>query len=401
VPTMKIHRLGWRFFPVILLGISAWLGNSIRTRPQASRATGVPLATEDRLKNPGWWPTKGTPPRNEYAGADACAKCHGSKFATQRFTPMARAAAKPADAEVLRTHNRLTFRLDGYSYEIARTENGSVYSVSDGTSSISQPLSWAFGIGEVGQTYIFEKNETFHESRVSFYPAAEGLLDLTLGHQPPLPNQLENAPGRAISTSEARLCFGCHTTASTTGNQFDVRHLFPGVGCEACHGPGAKHVAAMQGGHIEQGKRLTLNPARLKPVDSVDFCGACHRTSWDVVLGGLTGIANVRFQPYRLEKSRCWGKGDARITCIACHDPHLPLVRDAAAYDKQCLRCHLVKTTIKPALKATQTRPGAPCPVSDNKCVTCHMPKYELPGFHAKFTDHWIRIARPNAPYPD
>jgi hypothetical protein len=28
------------------------------------------------------------------------------------------------------------------------------------------------------------------------------------------------------------------------------------------------------------------------------------------------------------------------------------------------------------------------------------MPKVELTGMHASFTDHWIRIARPNGPTP-
>jgi formate-dependent nitrite reductase cytochrome c552 subunit len=34
-------------------------------------------------------------------------------------------------------------------------------------------------------------------------------------------------------------------------------------------------------------------------------------------------------------------------------------------------------------------------------CVTCHMPKLELPGAHFAFTDHYIRIVQPNIPYPD
>ena len=54
------------------------------------------------------------------------------------------------------------------------------------------------------------------------------------------------------------------------------------------------------------------------------------------------GSLNVRFQPYRLENSRCWkeGKGDARITCLSCHDPHQPLAMDPASYDSSCLQCH-------------------------------------------------------------
>jgi hypothetical protein len=29
------------------------------------------------------------------------------------------------------------------------------------------------------------------------------------------------------------------------------------------------------------------------------------------------------------------------------------------------------------------------------------MPRLDLPGAHRKFTDHWIRIAKANEPYPD
>jgi formate-dependent nitrite reductase cytochrome c552 subunit len=39
--------------------------------------------------------------------------------------------------------------------------------------------------------------------------------------------------------------------------------------------------------------------------------------------------------------------------------------------------------------------------VAKANCVTCHMPKIELPGAHARFTDHQIRIARAGEPYPN
>src|SRR5205085_12167381 len=107
------------------------------------------------------------------------------------------------------------------------------------------------------------------------------------------------------------------------------------------HGPGAEHVWAEKAGTTEERKTGILNPRNLSPVESVDFCGACHRTWWDVALSGSTGITSLRFPPYRLENSRCWGKGDARLTCASCHDPHRPLEREAKAYDKRCLNCHL------------------------------------------------------------
>src|ERR1700723_1542794 len=80
-------------------------------------------------------------------------------------------------------------------------------------------------------------------------------------------------------------CFGCHTTASSIAGRFDTSHLTPGVQCESCHGPGATHVSAMKLGKIEQGRAAIFNPRRLNPTASVDFCGACHRTWADVILG--------------------------------------------------------------------------------------------------------------------
>jgi hypothetical protein len=133
---------------------------------------------------------------------------------------------------------------------------------------------------------------------------------------------------------------------------------------------------------------LIFNPARLSPADSMDFCGACHRTSADVSLSFIAGIFNLRFPAYRLEQSRCWGNGDARLTCTACHDPHKPRVQDAAFYDKVCLGCH------SPASDAHKDHAHAIgiCKVSKNDCVSCHMPKYTIPSMHTAFTDHKIAV---------
>jgi hypothetical protein len=315
---------------------------------------------------------------------------------------MANAAIPAAGAGILQRHKSLELVSGPYHFEISAAAGGSVYSVNDGTHSISQPLQWAFGTGEVGQTYVYQNAGVFYESRVSFYPVLQG-LDLTLGHHPPAAADLGDALGRAMVVSETRLCFGCHTTRSTTSGQFDVNSLIPGISCEACHGPGAKHVAAMRHKQTKPGLPTILNPARLDPSDSVDFCGACHRTAWDVALSNAVGVARVRFQPYRLEKSRCWGKGDARLTCLACHDPHRPLVRDPAAYDNQCLSCHGAKAGVEAG--ATSRQGGGVssrvCPAGTSKCVTCHMAKYEIPGSHAQFTDHWIRVVKGEVAYPE
>jgi hypothetical protein len=80
---------------------------------------------------------------------------------------------------------------------------------------------------------------------------------------------------------------------------------------------------------------------------------------------------------------------------MACHDPHKPLVQDSTAYDAKCLKCHAELgsppfATLEPA-----------CTVGTKDCVSCHMPKFEIPNVHATFTDHFIRVVRPGAKFPE
>jgi hypothetical protein len=352
--------------------------------PRTARAQG--MATADRIQGPGWWPTKGTPPRSDYVGAAACARCHKPHAATQPATSMARTAARAELSEVFREHPALSFRLGRYSYRVDTGGGQSVYTVTDGTRSVSAPLSWALGVGRVGQTWLFERDGRLYESRMSYYDSIKG-LDFTPARALPAPRDVEEAMGRAVDGPEARRCLGCHTTASTTDNALDLAHLVSGVTCEACHGPGARHVAAIEQDRVGEARQAVLNPRTLDPAASVDFCGACHATWWDVTLANETGIAALRSQPYRLESSRCWGKGDARLTCVACHEPHRPRESDPAFYDTRCLSCH-----VSGKVATTREHPGRACPVATGRCVTCHMPKYDVPWMHTKFTDHLIRV---------
>lgn len=364
---------------------------------QTTGLSGIPLTTEMHVEDPGWWPTKGTSPRKAYAGSAVCAQCHSAIAATYAQAGMAQAAMLTSASRALQQHSSLSFQLVSFTDKILTTASSSVFVASDGHATISRPLGWAFGKGLMGQTYVYENAGAFYEAHLSFFTSIQG-LDITPGQIRSSPADIERAAGRRMSSEETRLCFGCHTTESTVGNSFDPHKSVLGVGCEDCHGPGASHAALMTIGLEGKAATAIFNPAQLDPVDSVDFCGACHRTWQDVVMNGFvkTGMFNVRFAPYRLENSRCWGKGDARITCVACHDPHKSLVTDASSYDHVCLQCHAVR-----GQKRLARQPGTACPVAVKDCVTCHMPKYEPQGLHYQFTDHWIRIVRSGQPYPN
>ena len=400
---MRPYACRVRPFFQCALGIGATLavmsGLCREVRAQTTVSSGISLPTASRVQASGWWPTKGDAAREEYLGAAGCERCHAAKVRSWYTTAMAHAGTIASQSDILRQHDHLTSQIGSYGYQIVTGDDKSFVEVSHDDSRSSDALLWAFGLGHMGQTYLYQKDGVFYESHLSFF-ATPQILDITPGQARSVPATLEQAAGRRMSQSETLLCFGCHTTASTTKGQFDPTQLFAGITCEACHGPGAKHVAAVKSGDEKLISESILNPERLSPGDEVDFCGACHRTWEDVVSNGSLGIGifNVRFAPYRLENSRCWKEaGDARITCTACHDPHKPLVKDAQSYDSNCLQCHVASKTIK----TTSNHPGRACPVSTKDCVTCHMPQYEPPDLHSAFTDHWIRIAKRGKPYPN
>lgn len=316
----------------------------------------------------------------------SCARCHAAQVSAQPATSMGHAMQTVGDCVILKAHPLLTFQRGKYSYRIERRGSQSLYSVTDGVQTITVPIGWAFGLGQVGQTYVFERDGRFYESQVSFYKAIDR-LDLTLGAINQVPLDLLQAAGREMGRPERAQCFHCHATNAGEGLNLNLAGLIPGIQCERCHGPAAGHLAGFETGQSVAMKKLTDGSA--EQVNT--FCGSCHRTWDEIATGPKLGVANVRFQAYRITNSKCFDTADARISCITCHDPHQPLNRDEASYDPRCLACH------SEGGKATARL----CKVSKNNCASCHMPQIEMPGSHHSFTDHQIRIVRPHEPFPD
>jgi hypothetical protein len=315
------------------------------------------------------------------AGSDAspgaCAACHRAQTEAFAQSAMTRALESGAKAEILRANPKLAVKLGAYSYEIARDGERSIYTVSDGKEAIRVPVEWAFGQGAAGQTYVFRREGKWYESRVSYFSVLRG-LDLTMGGDP-APSNLAEAAGRVAPVSEMRQCFDCHATNVGRSSPLVPAGMVAGVQCERCHGATAAHLSA--GVPMKKLGAMTTE-------EQSDFCGQCHRTWSQIAANGPHDIGNVRFQPYRLANSRCYDAADRRIRCTACHDPHRQVVTVAAVYDAKCSACHSAASARK-------------CKTASANCVTCHMPRLELPGAHQRFTDHRIRIVRADQAYPD
>jgi hypothetical protein len=213
---------------------------------------------------------------------------------------------------------------------------------------------WAFGAGDQAVTLVARTPRGVSvEHRISYY-SRPGKFDLTLGHQPGISRSASSALGITQPAQTLRECFGCHSSASE-----DLQQVSPGVGCIRCH-PGA--IAHVGGGGAAG------NPLRMAAKDQVAVCAECHRLTTPT--GNENDPLNIRFQPLRLIKSRCYQEGD--LGCVHCHPGHRNAVReDPTYYREKCLGCH-----------AGQGAKG--------DCVSCHMPK-SSPAPYLTFVDHYIR----------
>ncbi|PKM81191.1 MAG: hypothetical protein CVU89_10435 [Firmicutes bacterium HGW-Firmicutes-14] len=62
------------------------------------------------------------------------------------------------------------------------------------------------------------------------------------------------------------ICIACHTTGYQ--KELGAKINEAGIGCEACHGPGAKHASNTQ--------EKIINPAKLSYKQKIETCGQCH-----------------------------------------------------------------------------------------------------------------------------
>ncbi len=373
----------------LAFGALAGLWNPLKSLSQSTGKSFAPAME--------WRPTH-APAGAKYLGNKACAECH-TQTETQPSTPMGKALEPGAECSILKANPKLSFKSGNYLYSITRQGNQSIYSVTDGKETIAAPILYAFGLGKAGQTYVLERNGKYYESRVSFYNELAG-LDYTLGVPREVAKSLEESFGRLMDSLDTKDCFSCHATAAVGERQLQLAKLTPGITCEGCHGAGEKHVTLMKnksdGATGRRGETAILNPGHFDTEGQAQFCGSCHRTWAQVQLMKAQGVVNVRFQPYRIFGSKCYDFDDKRISCTACHNPHEELKQDAAFYDAKCLACH------GKAEAAATVKMSAPCKAGKkNNCASCHMPQYEIPGAHHKFTDHQIRVVNPGEAYPN
>jgi hypothetical protein len=297
-------------------------------------------------------------------GPPECATCHPAEARLHAKTRMAHAMSPALESEFAQNlpDQALHESDGGYAMTYRRLESGVSVTAERGANRADGLIEWVLGAGAQGETALVRAGDEMRESRVSYFPQLHQ-YGITVGQDGGASANAAAALGRKLNARDLQTCLGCHSSAITR----DLQPVIPGVQCGRCH-PGAEEHA--------RGGKNPLNPGKLAAPEQVQFCGNCHRNKPPV---DDAQLENLRFQPLRLMKSRCFATG--KLACTTCHVAHQDARRrDPEFYNAKCHACHDGEAFHSDARQS-------------GDCIGCHMPYVELhPALH--FTDHFIRVVK-------
>jgi len=370
----------------------------------------------------------------DYAGSQACAGCHDAAYTAWKTSQHSRAMQHASADTVLGDFNHAKFRYNGVESTFFRRD-GKFFVHTDGTDGklAEFEIKYTFGIAPLQQYLI-----PFPDGRMQALSVAWDSRPKEHGGQRWFhlyPNEKVDHRDELHWTRRLQnwnfMCADCHSTKvrknydanagtyNTTWNEISV-------GCEACHGPGSKHIGwartkaadATKGLTVELSERggvlwkqdaKTGEVKRSQPREKdteIDVCAQCHTRRSQVAEGYHAGLPFQDFyRPVLLSAGLYYPDGQQRdevykwgsflqsrmyhdgVTCSDCHEPHGQKLR--AQGNAVCTNCHQAVKYDSTAHHHHADK-GA-----GTQCVDCHMPATNYMVVDPRH-DHSMRVPRPD-----
>jgi tetratricopeptide (TPR) repeat protein len=340
-----------------------------------------------------------------YVADSLCAECHRELAASYTHVGMSQSFSRPRASNLIEDFDAPPY-FHGKSnqyFEMRKRGDDVVfrrYQLVDGkqTNVFEQVVDWILGSGHRSRTYLYATpNGELYQLPIAWYSQPRAWR-MSPGY--------DRADHDGVTRRVRHECMFCHNAyadVAKSSESYWRPQTFPaelpqGIGCQRCHGPGARHAAIALTGDVEKTKSSIVNPAKLDGRRKMDVCYECHMQP-AVALFGIRKFGRdihsfrpgqlladyappidideknrfeINHHPYRLEQSRCFRESAGKLTCLTCHNPHRRATR--AEYRAACLSCH------EKAHRAKED------------CIPCHMPPRRAQDVvHAVMTDHLIQ----------
>jgi predicted CXXCH cytochrome family protein len=374
-----------------------------------------------------------------YVGTAACASCHREQHELWKSSDHARAMQPAGEQTVLGDFGGATFTKDGVTTAFARRDGGYVVRTDGPDGALHDyKVAYTFGVSPL-QQYLIE----FPGGRYQIPSIAWDSRPKASGGQ----RWFHLYPKEKIDHKDVlhwtgpaqnwnSMCAECHSTNlqkryRAAEDRFETTWADVDVACEACHGPGSRHVewarqapgrragARASNGLVfelkdSSGGRFTLAPGeriarRTAPLASraeVETCGRCHARRAPIwsdyqhgqPLGQTYRVALLDEGLYHADgqildevyeygsflQSKMYGAG---VTCSSCHEPHGGRLRQPG--NALCAQCHAPAAYDGPQHHFHKASPEA------TQCVSCHMLERTYMVVDGR-RDHSFRVPRPD-----
>ena len=383
-----------------------------------------------------------TPNSLSYVRSETCAECHQAEAKSWRSSQHAHAMADATTKSVLGDFDNANFEYFGTRSRFFQ-KDGKFFVETDGPDGklATFEIKYTFGLYPL-QQYLIE----FPDGRIQALSIAWDSRPRRQGgehwfHLYPKEDVRHNDILRwtKLYQNWNHMCAECHSTEvhknyDVGANRFATTWSEISVGCEACHGPGSRHVAWAKGEMSNGGQsndplmgflarfderravswlqdpktgtpQRSKSPALLRK--EVETCGRCHArrgefsenwlpgqwlsdthevSSLDRTTFSADGQMRDNEETYNyaaFKQSKMFAKG---VTCSDCHDPHTAALRLSGS--SVCLQCH---ATEKYATVAHSHHEVS----SSVTCISCHMPVRSYMVVDRRH-DHSFRLPRPD-----
>jgi Cytochrome c554 and c-prime len=339
-----------------------------------------------------------------YVDARLCAACHPAEAERWRGSHHERAMAAATPASVLGDFSGAAFEDtrflrdgDAYVIEVAASAPGAAAPAPP----TRHRVRYTFGVAPLQQYLVELPGGRLQASAHAWDTTKQAWFRV----------QASELPWTSRYHTWNTMCAECHSTAvdkryDPARDRFDTRYEEVSVGCQACHGPGSRHV---------------MDPQQpLATSAEVEACAPCHARRSAITAGAPPPGAPLfdHYRPMTLQPGLYFPDGqildevfeygsfaqsvmhERGVRCVDCHDPHSARAEPDNA---TCMRCHgasppparfpglavRARDLDSPAHHHhTPGNPGA-------RCVSCHMPERTYMKVDGR-RDHSFRIPRPD-----
>ncbi len=380
-------------------------------------------------------PARAAPERATFVGSQACASCHPNELKAWQGSHHDLAMQRATPDSVLGNFDGATFRHHNVVSHFARKGDRFFVTTDGPDGKLSEfEVLYTFGLHPLQQYMI-----AFPDGRVQVLGIAWDSRGKNEGGQrwfhiypdEPLPHH-DALHWTGPNQNWNHMCAECHSTNLRKNydagkDRFDTKWSEIDVACEACHGPGSRHVSRAKSGQydpndsgleiqFESRKKVqwipvedAAGPRRSPPhtQDSeIDACARCH--SRRSPIHGDYDFGRPLLDQHRvalLDEMFYFPDGQideevyvygsfvqskmyrAGVTCSDCHDPHSARLRSEG--NALCNRCHA------PARFDTKAHHHHPAQSKGAQCVECHMPSKTYMEVDPR-RDHSLRVPRPD-----